>query len=132
QVDPSRPYDVAKCGSPAGGLFHVLTHYNWETGEVDEYFDGPGTTFQEPVFIPESADAPEGHGYLLALMNRLDELRNDIWLVASIKLPLKFKLGFHGNWVDRREIDEFKKAREDGSIAPALPAQKPLLLQLMQ
>ncbi|KAH7131742.1 putative carotenoid cleavage dioxygenase [Dactylonectria estremocensis] len=142
QVDPTRPYDVARCGSPAGGLFNVLTHYNWETGELDEYFDGPCTTFQEPVFIPESDDAPEGHGYLMALMNRLDELRNDIGIfdarklsagpVAIIKLPLKFKLGFHGNWVDQREIDEFKKARESGKIEPALPAQKPLPWQLKQ
>lgn len=136
QVDPTRPYNFEKCGSPGGGMFNVLTHYNWETGEKDEHWAGDCATYQEPVFIPESEDAPEGHGWILCLENRLDELRNNIAIfdaqnlkngpTALVKLPLKFRLGFHGNWVDNAEIEEF------GKLDPVLPAKDPLPWQLKQ
>jgi carotenoid cleavage dioxygenase-like enzyme len=66
-MDGTRPYDFPKCGPPAGGLFNVLGHYDWETGTKDEFWAGPTSTFQEPVFIPKAPDdgrvAGEGEGY---------------------------------------------------------------------
>jgi carotenoid cleavage dioxygenase len=128
KVDPSRPYDFAKCGPPAGGLFNCVGHYTWNpddelaTGEEDVYFAGPTCTFQEPTFIPNGEK--EGEGYLIALVNHLDVLRNDIVIldaqnlskgpVATIHLPLKLKLGLHGNWVDWRDIEDWKKRRQEG------------------
>ncbi|KAK4221724.1 putative carotenoid oxygenase protein [Podospora fimiseda] len=148
-VDPSRPYDFAKCGPPAGGLFNCLGHFTWSEehyhtpgkplpnaqsqasdgkdgkqkfGLEDVYFPGPTMTFQEPTFIPKEGGA-EGEGWLIALLNHLDVLRNDVVIfdaqnlsqgpLAVIHLPLKLKLGLHGNWVDNQDIEEWKKRRSE-------------------
>ncbi len=158
-VDPTRPYDFAKCGPPAGGLFNCLGHYTWSEehyhtangtngkaeeaktdgakfGLEDVYFPGPTMTFQEPTFIPREGGA-EGEGYLIALLNHLDELRNDVVIfdaqklsqgpVAVIHLPLKLKLGLHGNWVDSRDIEAWQQRRAaDGDVGPVQVATEPL------
>ncbi|KAK3935789.1 retinal pigment epithelial membrane protein-domain-containing protein [Diplogelasinospora grovesii] len=156
-VDPTRPYDFSKCGPPAGGLFNCLGHYTWsddhyhaaegatfhnEEGKTyavkfgldDVYFAGATCTFQEPTFIPKDNGA-EGEGYLIALLNRLDELRNDVVIfdaqslakgpLATIHLPLKLKLGLHGNFVDHRDIETWQKRRDaNGDLGPVQPAKE--------
>jgi len=122
-VDPTKPYDFAKCGPPIGGLFNCLGHFNWEIGKQEIWFAGPCSTVQEPVFIPRSADAEEGDGYLLGLVNRLDELRNDLVVldtrkfeegpIAVIRLPLKLKIGLHGNFVPYEEIEAWRERTGD-------------------
>jgi carotenoid cleavage dioxygenase-like enzyme len=142
-VDPSRPYDFPKCGPPAGGLFNCLGHFTWDmedekgTGTSDVYFAGPTMTFQEPTFIPRTGGA-EGEGYLIALLNHLDVLRNDVVIfdaqhmakgpVATIHLPLKLKLGLHGNFVDHRDIEAWQKRRDarTGDVGPVKVATEPL------
>jgi len=162
-VDPTRPYDFARCGPPAGGLFNCLGHYTWSEEHVldgkekdqaasqegegegegkekfgleDVYFPGPTMTFQEPTFIPREGGA-EGEGYLIALLNHLDELRNDVVIfdaqklskgpLAVIHLPLRLKLGLHGNWVDNRDIEAWKERRaESGDVGPVQVATEML------
>ncbi|KAK3314143.1 carotenoid oxygenase [Apodospora peruviana] len=156
-VDPTKPYDFAKCGPPAGGLFNSLGHYVWneenyhdgsrpsdgktETqngkfGLEDVYFPGPTMTFQEPSFIPKEGGG-EGEGYLIALLNHLDELRNDVMIfdaqklssgpLAVIHLPLKLKLGLHGNFVDHRDMEAWQARRaEGGDLGPVKAAAEPL------
>lgn len=143
KVDPTRPYDFAKCGPPAGGLFNCLGHYTWDpdneraAGEEDVFFAGPTSTFQEPTFIPKD-DGGEGEGYLIALLNHLDELRNDVVIfdaqnlaagpLAVIHLPFKLKLGLHGNFVDHRDIEAWQKRRDaqSGDLGPIKVATEPL------
>jgi carotenoid cleavage dioxygenase-like enzyme len=136
-IDPSRPYDIAKCGPPAGGLFNVLGHYEWDTGRKDVFWAGPTCTFQEPVFVPKdssSAHVKEGDGYIIALLNHLDVLRNDIMIfdaqnlaqgpLAIVHLPVKLRLGLHGNFVEQKDIDEWaEKRRHGGPVGPAQPAK---------
>ncbi|KIW79913.1 hypothetical protein Z517_06528 [Fonsecaea pedrosoi CBS 271.37] len=142
KVDPTKPYDFAKCGPPAGGLFNCLGHYSWDDRTEDVFFAGPTATFQEPTFIPKDGGS-EGEGYLIALLNQLDVLRNDIVIMdaldvakgplAVIHLPFKLKLGLHGNFVDHRDINEWQKRRsESGDIGPAEPAKEPLPWQIRQ
>ncbi|KAF2016392.1 lignostilbene-alpha,beta-dioxygenase isozyme III [Aaosphaeria arxii CBS 175.79] len=147
QIDPTRPYDFPKCGPPAGGLFNVIGHFEWDSlstsdGEKkepvkDTWWAGPTTTFQEPVFVPKEGSNKEGEGYLIALLNHLDVLRNDILIfdalniskgpLAAIHLPVKLRLGLHGNFIEQREIDEWAERRkEGGDIGPAKPAKEPL------
>ena len=62
----------------------------------------------EPVFVPRSADAPEGDGYLLSVVHRGRENRSDLVFldannvavgpVACAELPHRVPYGFHGNW----------------------------------
>ncbi|KAI2630762.1 carotenoid oxygenase [Hypoxylon sp. NC1633] len=140
KVDPMRPYDFARCGPPAGGLFNCMGHYTWDPedegkiGTEDVYFAGPTATFQEPVFIPKDG-GKEGEGYLAALKNNLDELRNDVVIwdalnlakgpLATLHLPLRLRLGFHGNFVDHRDIEAWQQRRA-GELGPVQPAKEPL------
>lgn len=140
RVDPTLPYDFAKCGPPAGGLFNCMAHYTWDeddetkTGKEDIWFAGPTATFQEPAFVPRDGGA-EGEGYIIALKNNLDELRNDVVIwdaqklsagpLATLHLPFKLRLGIHGNFVDHRDIEAWQERRA-GELGPVKPATEPL------
>jgi carotenoid cleavage dioxygenase len=64
----------------------------------------------EPVFVPRSADAAEGDGWLTAVVWRAAENRSDLVVyealdiekgpVATAKLPRRVPFGFHGNWAN--------------------------------
>ena len=139
KIDPTREYDAAKCGSPAGGLFNCIGHYTWNERSEDIYWAGPRATFQEPTFIPKE-DGAEGEGWIIALVNCPDILRNDIVIlnalnvaagpVATIHLPIKLRLGLHGNFVDQRDIEAWQTRRAPGGdVGPVKPAEKPLQWQ---
>ena len=140
RIDPTREYDFAACGPPAGGLFNCLGHYKWDDRTEDVYWVGPRSTVQEPAFIPKP-NGGEGEGWLIALINRLEVLRNDIGIwdaqnlasgpVATIHLPFKLKMGLHGNFVDHADIEEWNRRRsKTGDIGPLRTAQEPLPWQL--
>jgi len=70
----------------------------------------------------------------MALLNHLDVLRNDILIfdaldvgkgpVAAIHLPVKLRLGLHGNFIEQREIEEWAERRkEGGDVGPARAAR---------
>lgn len=122
-MDGSRPYDIAKCGPPAGGLFNLLVHYNWSTSTEEVWWPGPTTTLQEPCFVPRDVDgSPEGDGHIVVVLNRLDRGINELAVldaqkvadgpVALVRLPLRPRLAFHGNFVDHRDIERFEMEKE--------------------
>jgi hypothetical protein len=114
-----------------------MAHYSWDGKTQDLYWAGPTATFQEPSFIFR-AGGGEGEGYIIALLNHLDVLRNDIVIfdaqclnagpIAIIHLPLKLKLGLHGNFVEQAEIEEWA-SRRAGDLGPVDIARRPLLWQ---
>ncbi|KAJ5817051.1 hypothetical protein N7447_009284 [Penicillium robsamsonii] len=134
-IDGSRPYDAERCGSPAGGLFNTIGHFTWDGSVRDTFWAGPRATFQEPAFIPRAGSTREGDGYIVALLNHLDVLRNDVCIfdaqniaqgpVAVLHLPFKLRLGLHGNFVETREIEEWKE-RRSSVLGPVKPASAPL------
>ncbi|KAL1792953.1 hypothetical protein ACET3X_009460 [Alternaria dauci] len=84
------------------------------TGELKVYAPGPECRCQEPVFVPRTPDAPEGDGYVIFAVDRLDvNLTNLVILdtkefekpVAVIELPLRMRAQIHGNWVDASELN---------------------------
>ncbi|KAJ5998977.1 hypothetical protein N7451_006787 [Penicillium sp. IBT 35674x] len=140
KIDPTREYDAAKCGSPAGGLFNCLGHYRWDNHSEDVLWAGPRATFQEPTFIPRKG-GKEGEGWIIVLVNRLDVLRNDVEIIdagnlaggplATIHLPFKLRLGLHGNFVDHRDIEQWERRRAPGGdVGPVQAAERPLDWQL--
>jgi carotenoid cleavage dioxygenase len=140
RIDPTLEYDFAACGPPAGGLFNCIAHYTWDDRTEDIYWLGPRSTVQEPAFIPKPGGG-EAEGWLIALVNRLDVLRNDIAIwdardlaagpVATIHLPFKLKMGLHGNFVDYADIEEWEKRRsKEGDVGPLKAAQEPLTWQV--
>jgi carotenoid cleavage dioxygenase-like enzyme len=103
-ADPERPSQFSR-----QGLFmNTLGHVDLETGRTRTWWCGEVSSIQEPAFIPKSAAAPEGVGYIVMLCNRLAEMRSDLLLfdaqridngpIATIYLPLRIRPGLHGNW----------------------------------
>jgi carotenoid cleavage dioxygenase len=112
-VDPTKPVEL-KGGSPAGMLMNTLGLVDLETGREQKYWCGPISSLQEPCFIPRSADAPEGDGWIVQVCNRLEEHRSDLLLfdaldiekgpIAVARIPVRLRFGLHGNWATAAEI----------------------------
>jgi carotenoid cleavage dioxygenase len=85
---------------------------DWETGEVKAQAL-EGAAAQEPLFVPRSADAPEGDGFILTVVDHFTERRADLLVLdardvsraplASIRLPFAMPMAFHGCWVPSQE-----------------------------
>lgn len=113
-IDVTRP-PTPEAG-PVGGGFTHLAQLDVHTGQQDRYYPGDNSSIQEPQFVPRSAGAPEGDGYLLAVVNRFREGRSDLVVldtqrladgpVATIGVPLRLRPAFHGNWVPESGLPE--------------------------
>lgn len=88
-------------------LFDSIAHIDLKTGKrtTHVFADGmPG----EPVFVPRSADAAEGDGYLVTSVYRPSLDRSDLAVfeaadvakgpIGVAELPRRVPFGFHGNW----------------------------------
>ena len=79
------------------------------TGRRSMYRLKGGDATSEPVFVPRAPDAPEGDGWLLAVIWRAAESRSDLAVfnatqidrgpIATVELATRVPFGFHGNWV---------------------------------
>jgi carotenoid cleavage dioxygenase len=99
---------AASTERPGSVMFDAIAHVDLATGKrvtCDFAFgDVPG----EPVFVPRSADAAEGDGWLVALVYRGNEDGSDFIVldagdiaagpIATARLPRRVPFGFHGNW----------------------------------
>ena len=94
-----------------------LGHVDHATGQTKVWNAPPDTTVQEPCFIPKSADAAEGEGYILQVATRIKEMRTDVFLldalrieqgpIATIRLPLRLRPGYHGSWAPSEALPPF-------------------------
>lgn len=97
----------AGAGDAARGMPDLI-RYDFETGKSATHHLGATSSTSEPVFVARSADAPEGDGYLLSVVFRAEENRSDLIVldaqnlsdapIATVKLPHRVPMGFHGNW----------------------------------
>ncbi len=86
-----------------------LVRHDAQTGESQVRTFGEGRFVGEAVFVPRSPDAAEDDGWYVALVQddvaghgELVVLDAGDWLgdpVATVALPARIPLGFHGNWV---------------------------------
>jgi carotenoid cleavage dioxygenase-like enzyme len=107
--DPTKPYDMQRAGPIMGFFFNTFLTMDMSTGKYQSWFAGDTSSTQEPVFAPKRANAPEGEGYVMGIVNRRAEHRSDLVIldaqrmsegpVATLKLPVRLKYGIHGNWV---------------------------------
>ncbi|MDX9874225.1 MAG: carotenoid oxygenase family protein [Spongiibacteraceae bacterium] len=107
--DWSKPYHADRVGPPHPFFFNTLVQIDVTTREQQSWWPGPTDSMQEPVFVPRSASSAEGNGWLLAIVNRMAENRSDIVVldamrvaegpIATIRSPLRLRMGLHGNWV---------------------------------
>ncbi|MET0271588.1 MAG: carotenoid oxygenase family protein [Phenylobacterium sp.] len=89
---------------------NAIAHLDLQTGKRQVYELSGGDATSEPVFVPRSADAPEGDGWLTAVVYRAGEDRSDFLVfeaqdvakgpIAVAEMPRRMPFGFHGNWVN--------------------------------
>ena len=101
-------YYGAAVGDVEGLGFNAVAHHDFGAGRRTEYLLPEGDVTGEPVFVPRSADAEEGDGYLLSVVYRAQESRSDLIFldakdvaagpIACAELPHRVPYGFHGNW----------------------------------
>jgi carotenoid cleavage dioxygenase len=94
----------------AGVRLNAIAHLDLETGKRQVYALDGGDATSEPVFVPRSADAPEGDGWVTAVVYRAGEDRSDLLIfeaqdigkgpIAIAQMPRRVPFGFHGNWVN--------------------------------
>lgn len=88
-------------------LFNVVGHVDHQSGAVDRYSCG-NALVSEAIFVPGSATAAEGEGYLLAVATSFDTRTSSLLIFNALKLadgPLakvhlshRVPAGFHGGW----------------------------------
>ena len=106
-------YGFAAGSSDGQGADHILpmnsiVRYDLQTGARDALDLGRNGVTGEPIFVPRSDSAPEGDGFVLAIVYRPQEDRSDVLVLdaqnvgaeplATIQLPHRVPGGFHGNW----------------------------------
>jgi carotenoid cleavage dioxygenase len=100
-------------GRPGGG-FRWISGIDLAGGRQRLYWPGEHSTVGEPVFVPGAAHAPPGHGYVLVIVGRRAEMRSDLVVldaqkldaepVCTLSLPMRIRMGLHGNWVSADEL----------------------------
>ncbi|KAF6822728.1 isoeugenol monooxygenase [Colletotrichum plurivorum] len=116
------------------GLGHTLVEglnglamHDLKTKTTRYFRAGPGCFVQEPIFVPRSDEAPEGEGWVMAMVERRGANRNEIIVldtrefekpIAVIQLPFHVKAQVHGNWVDQRRFKSWKKLARDVEVGP--------------
>ena len=90
-------------------LFDSLAHLDLKSGRQTLRRFSHGDSVGEPVFVPRSASAAEGDGWILAVVHRAGEGRSDLLILnaqdigaepeAVLELPCRVPAGFHGSWV---------------------------------
>jgi carotenoid cleavage dioxygenase-like enzyme len=86
----------------------AIAHLDLKTGQRQVYALDAGDHTSEPVFVPRSAEAAEGDGWITAVVWRAAEDRSDLLIfealdlakgpIATAKVPRRVPFGFHGNW----------------------------------
>jgi len=109
-----RRHSVGWAASVRGSSTHndfggQLVRIDGASGDTKVIDLGPGRLGGEWVMVPRGDDASEQEGWLMTFVYDLAEGRSDLVVlaaddpeagpVATVQLPTRVPLGFHGNWV---------------------------------
>lgn len=91
-------------------FFDSITHFDAVNQTKAVHYLGENAISLEPIFVPKSANAKEGEGFVIFYVYRKQEQRSDLMILdaqniagdplAIIQLPHAVPFGFHGCWVD--------------------------------
>ena len=109
--DPSQPFDEARGGSGVRAV-NTFFRYDLSNGQWRKFFAGDTHNLQELSFIPRSANAPEGDGYLIGTASNYADMRTELLIVdamameevARVYLPFRMTPQVHGFWYDAAEL----------------------------
>jgi len=112
-TDPSLPFEGAS-GRASGLVMNKIGFMDLSTGRQSAWHCGPQSIIQEPCFVPRTADAPEGDGYIIAVVDNLVTNYSDLVIldaqhiedgpIGKLKLPFRLRSGLHGNWADASRL----------------------------
>jgi carotenoid cleavage dioxygenase len=96
-------------GDDVGFDGSAMLKHDLANGTVEAHGYGPGRSTAEGVFVPRSAGAAEDDGWVMSYVYDASTDRSDLVIldaqdiagepVASVHLPARVPIGFHGNWV---------------------------------
>jgi carotenoid cleavage dioxygenase len=99
---------AANTQRPGDVRFDAIAHIDLAGGKRAVYELPAADATGEPIFVPRSAGADEGDGWLLSVVYRGAQDRSDFLVfdaqnvtagpVASAHMPRRVPFGFHGNW----------------------------------
>jgi carotenoid cleavage dioxygenase len=85
----------------------------------ESYAYGAGRFGMEAVFVPRTPDSAEDDGWLMTFVTDMTTRTADVVIlhaqdlkagpVATIHIPHRVPIGFHGNWVPDSELAEQRK-----------------------
>jgi carotenoid cleavage dioxygenase len=89
-------------------------HVDVASGALKIWKPGPASSVQEPQFVPRTPDSAEGDGWLLVIVNRLDQGHSDLAVldatdieagpVALFRMPVRVRSTFHGMWTPEETL----------------------------
>jgi carotenoid cleavage dioxygenase len=89
--------------------FDTVTKIDMTTGDTQRYTHGPGRTTSETIFAPDPGSDGEDDGWLLSFVHDAATDRSDVVIldardlaagpVATVHLPQRVPMGFHGSWL---------------------------------
>jgi carotenoid cleavage dioxygenase-like enzyme len=97
---------------PVGAGFNTLLRLEVKSGKLTRLPLPPGTTMQEEVHIPSKKPGHEGYlAYVVDLHDKnlsevhvVEAQRIDKGPIARIQIPLRLRVGVHGNWVPVEQL----------------------------
>ena len=112
-ADAARPRNPALRNAPQR-MTNCYVAFDHSKRKTTPFFVGDAATLSECVFVPRSASAPEGDGYLLGVAARLLENRSDLLIVdtsrmaegpiATVRLPVRAAPQIHGWWASASDL----------------------------
>jgi carotenoid cleavage dioxygenase len=88
--------------------------FDHSTRTTEAHYAGAASGVSEMCFVPRSADAPEGDGYIVGVVDRRQERRSDLLVIdtadftgppiATVKLPYQISGQVHGWWTPASQI----------------------------
>ena len=103
-----------RIAGPVGAGFNTILRLEVTSGKLKRLPMSSGSTVQEHAHIPSKV--PDHEGYLLFVVDRHDQFLSEVFIVeaehldrgpiARIKIPLRLRVGVHGNWVTASRLNE--------------------------
>lgn len=101
--------DLPPNGLPMPVALNTLAKVDKKAGTIEYFKPGNDCLVEEPIFVPRSANSPEGDGWILSMVQRIKQKKSDLVIidstdfskpVAIIQMPLYLRGQVHGNWVE--------------------------------
>ena len=105
--------------SSRDGGTSTLIKRDFDAAAKEAYAYGPGRFGMEAVFVPRTPDSAEDDGWLMTYVTDMTTRTADVVLlhaqdlaagpVATIHIPHRVPIGFHGNWIPDSEMEQQRK-----------------------